>query len=263
MVGIVVSLARGITIKDSGIFKIENVLTDFVMLILGYTVALLYQLNRWLILPPLTPLYLIRRALSVPKLKEQANTDPKTGLWNAEYFVKALDVELNRSKRFERPLTVVMADIDFLRNINNTYGHLGGDAVLIGVANVLKGYFREYDIVSRFGGEEFAILLPETRPQDAYGRIESVRSEIEIAEFTSPVSNARIKATMSFGIAGLNGHDSDTEEIIHRADIAVYHAKLEGRNRTSIYTDQIAETLGLGLKTLEGALTPNKQVFTG
>jgi diguanylate cyclase (GGDEF)-like protein len=141
------------------------------MFVMVYIVAILHQLNSWLIVTALTPLYLIYRALSVPKLKQQANTDSKTGLWNAEYFIHALDVELMRSTRYRRPLSVIMADIDLLRNINNTYGHLGGDAVLIGVAKILTEHFREYDIICRFGGEEFAILLPETSPGSAYSRV--------------------------------------------------------------------------------------------
>ena len=245
MVGLVISLARGVPIKESGILNFENLTTDFVMFILGYMFAILYQLNPWLIIPTLTPLYLIYRALAVPRLEQKAKTDPKTGLWNAEYFLEALEIELRRSNRFKHTLTVVMADLDFLRNINNTYGHLGGDAVLVGVANILKDNFREFDIVSRFGGEEFAFLLPETAPETAYPRIESIRNMIEATYFEAPTTEAKIKATMSFGISGSNGVQQTAKEIIHQADVAVYHAKLNGRNCTSVYSDEIADTLGI------------------
>jgi diguanylate cyclase (GGDEF)-like protein len=214
------------------------------MTVLGYVCAVLYQFNPWLILTPLAPLYLIYQALGVPQLKQQVNIDAKTGLWNSEYFKSALDLELRRAYRYGRALTVVMADLDFLRNINNTYGHLGGDAVLIGVANELTNHFRDFDIVSRFGGEEFAILLPETYPHNAHRRIEAIRERISESVFIAPTTKAPIKATMSFGIAGLNGQALSCDEIIHQADIAVYDAKLKGRNCTSIYTHEIGETLG-------------------
>jgi diguanylate cyclase (GGDEF)-like protein len=247
MVGVALVLARGISWKESDILNFENLSTDFVMFVMGYIVAILHQLNSWLIVTALTPLYLIYRALSVPKLKQQANTDSKTGLWNAEYFIHALDVELMRSTRYRRPLSVIMADIDLLRNINNTYGHLGGDAVLIGVAKILTEHFREYDIICRFGGEEFAILLPETSPGSAYSRVEDVRKSIQKASFKSPMTQANIKATMSFGIAGVNGQEINSREIIHQADIAVYDAKLNGRNRTTIFSEEIADLLGVGM----------------
>ena len=96
---------------------------------------------------------------------------------------------------------MIIADLDLLRNINNTYGHLAGDAVLIGVARAMKQSVREYDVVSRFGGEEFAILLPETSLAQAYEKAEFFRKTIEAMEFTIPTSMTPIRATMSFGVA--------------------------------------------------------------
>jgi diguanylate cyclase (GGDEF)-like protein len=216
------------------------------MFTMGYIIAVLFKKNPWLILPALAPLYLIYRALAIPQLKQKANTDPKTGLWNAEYFREALEMELRRAKRFRHPLTVAMADLDLLRNINNAYGHLGGDAVLIGIAQILKKNFRDFDIVSRFGGEEFAILLPETHPENAYQHIEAIRLMIEETKFVAPTTGATIKATMSFGVSGNNGADLTAKQILHHADVAVYNAKITGRNRTSIYTEDITDPLVSG-----------------
>src|SRR5207249_4055598 len=117
----------------------------------------------WLVPFALTPLFLIHRSLSVPALQAEARVDPKTGLFNARYFAGALVEELARAARFERPLSLIMADLDLLRDINNSYGHLAGDAVLKGIAEVFRGQLRHYDVPARFGGEEVALLLPEKR----------------------------------------------------------------------------------------------------
>lgn len=245
IVGQALVLARGISWAKSGILNLENLSTDLVMSIMGFVTALLMGLNTWLILPALTPLYLIYRALSVPGLQLQVNTDLKTGLWNAEFFLNTLEVELGRAIRNNRPLTVVMGDLDLLRNINNAFGHLAGDVVLKGVAQALVVNLREYDTIARFGGEEFAILMPEILPLEAYNRIEAVRKAIENCEFEAPTTRKRIKATMSFGIAGLNGELLTPKEIIHRADVAVYAAKIKGRNCTRLYSPEVAFSLGI------------------
>jgi diguanylate cyclase (GGDEF)-like protein len=245
MVGWVLLLARRVSWKQSGILRMENLLTDLVMLLMGSVLAVSLELNPWFILPVLSPFYLIYRALSVPSLKQQANIDSKTGLWNDRYFKEALEKELARAQRLNRPMTIVMADLDLLRNINNTFGHISGDAVLIGVAQILKSFIREYDIVARLGGEEFSILFPETCPEDAYLRIEEIRRKIESTEFRSPTVSKPIRATMSFGIAGRTGLENSAKEIIHNADVAVYQAKIQGRNRTVAFSQQAAHELGI------------------
>jgi diguanylate cyclase (GGDEF)-like protein len=239
-IGEALLLVRDVPWKESGILKLENLSTDFAMLIMGFVIANLMALNPWLVFPALTPLYLIYRGLSVPSLQQQANTDPKTGLWNAEYFKRMLEAELSRATRHNRPLTIVMADLDFLRNINNAYGHLAGDVVLVQVARLLKEFFRDYDVIARFGGEEFSILMPETTPEGAFARIEEVREAVAREEFEAPVTHVRFKATMSFGLAGLGDEVCSSREMIHCADVAVYQAKIQGRNRTVIYSEDVA-----------------------
>jgi diguanylate cyclase (GGDEF)-like protein len=239
------TLMKGVQWNESGVMAAENIATDAVLLWLGYITANLMSPNPWLILPALAPLYLVQRALSVPYLKQQINTDSKTGLWNAKYFLRSLERELNRSSRYSHPLIVVVADLDLLRNINNAYGHLGGDAVLVGAAKILRSHFREYDVVARFGGEEFAILMPETSPEGALAKIEQIRLEVERAEFEAPTTKARIKATMSFGLAGINGEKLTAKELIHCADIAVYQAKLDGRNRIKVFSKREADDMRL------------------
>lgn len=175
-------------------------------------------------------------ALQIPALQRKAEIDAKTGLFNARYFSQALEKELARPERFDRPLTVVMADLDDLRHINNTYGHIAGDAVINGIAHLAQKSLRDYDIVARFGGEEFAILMPETTPEQAQPRIEALRAAIEAAKFEAPAAHTAIKATLSFGIAGREKTAQKADEILHNADLAAYQAKQQGRNRIHIYS---------------------------
>ncbi len=235
-IGLVVWLARGENFSVSGVFTLFPIMLDWILLVMGVSNALVWEQYPLAIILTLLPLYLIFATLKVPALERQSEIDPKTGLFNPKFFDRAIANELNRANRFDRPLTVVMADMDLLRHINNTYGHLAGDEILIGVANIFKQSIREYDVVARFGGEEYVVLMPETAPQQAFFRVEMIREEIERAEFTIPTSVTPIKVTMSFGVAGRESYNQAASDIIHNADAALYHAKLRGRNRTYIYT---------------------------
>jgi diguanylate cyclase (GGDEF)-like protein/putative nucleotidyltransferase with HDIG domain len=152
--------------------------------------------------------------------------------------MQQLENELMRANRFDRPLTVIMADLDLLRNINNTYGHLAGDEVLIGIANILRQSVREYDVVARFGGEEFTILMPEITLEQGFERAEVIRKAVENAEFVVPTSVTPIKATLSLGVATREFFNQTGQGIIHNADTALYHSKLKGRNRAFAYTQE-------------------------
>jgi diguanylate cyclase (GGDEF)-like protein/putative nucleotidyltransferase with HDIG domain len=219
------------SISELGIFSFESLSTDLVLAALGVGIGAFWGINPWLIPFAVAPLLLIHRSLSVPQLQEEARVDPKTGLFNARYFAATLADELARAERFERPLTLVMADLDLLRDINNTYGHLAGDAVLKGIAETFRGELRHYDVPARFGGEEFAILLPETPPDDAFEIAERIRRAVATRTFDVETSSEPIRATVSVGVAGFPRDAGDATELIHQADLAVYRAKLQGRNR--------------------------------
>ncbi len=224
-------LARGHSIRESGLFSFPSLSTDLVLAMLGVAMAAFWLGNPWLIPFAVAPLLLIHRSLSVPQLQEEARVDPKTGLFNARYFALALNEELVRAERFERPLSLIMADLDLLRDINNTYGHLAGDAVLQGIAEVFRAQLRHYDVPARFGGEEFAILLPETSPEQAFEIAERIRRTVAARAFDVETSSDPIRATVSIGVAAYPRDGVDANELIHQADLAVYRAKLQGRNR--------------------------------
>jgi len=237
LVGVVLWAARQENLKQSGVMEFFSLALDFTFWVIGASAALIWNFEPIAVILILIPLYLLNSTLKVPALERKTEVDPKTGLFNAEYFASNLEAELNRANRFDRPMVVVMADLDLLRNINNTYGHLAGDEVLISIANIIKDSIRDYDVVARFGGEEYAILMPETSPMEAFPYIEAIREKIASFEFTVPTSVTPISASMSFGIAGRDHADQLANEIIHNADLALYHAKSEGRNRTYIYSD--------------------------
>jgi diguanylate cyclase (GGDEF)-like protein/putative nucleotidyltransferase with HDIG domain len=128
-------------------------------------------------------------------------------------------------------MTLIMADLDLLRDINNTYGHLAGDAVLKGIAETFRTQLRHYDVPARFGGEEFAILLPETPPEQAFEIAERIRRAVAASSIDVETSSEPISATVSIGVAAFPRDGADANELIHQADLAVYRAKLQGRNR--------------------------------
>jgi diguanylate cyclase (GGDEF)-like protein/putative nucleotidyltransferase with HDIG domain len=233
-----VTLARGHSLREAGVFSFESLSTDFILATLGLAVAAFWNLNPWLIPFALAPLLLIHRSLAIPQLQAEARVDPKTGLFNARHFAVVMQDELGRAERFQRPMSLIMADLDLLRDINNTYGHLAGDAVLRGIAEVFRQQLRHYDVPARFGGEEFSILLPETPSGEAYEIADRIRRAVAARSFDVETSSEPIRATISMGVAAYPRDGADMNELVHQADLAVYRAKLQGRNRVLDASDE-------------------------
>jgi diguanylate cyclase (GGDEF)-like protein/putative nucleotidyltransferase with HDIG domain len=224
-------LARGHRPAETGLFSVPMLSTEFVLAALGIGIAAFWDVNPWLIPFTLAPLFLIHRSLHVPRLEEQARIDAKTGLFNARHFSTVLIDELSRAERFGRPAALIMADLDLLRDINNTYGHLVGDQVLEGVADVFRAELRHYDVPARFGGEEFAILLPETGLDEALEIAERIRRAVAARIFDVETANEPVRVTVSMGVSCFPDDGKDPSQLLHHADLAVYRAKLQGRNR--------------------------------
>ena len=231
LLAIVISLTSRSSLLATGLFDPEHLMTDFVIGGLGVALATLGTHNIWTAPFVIAPLVLIRRALTVPQLQAEARADAKTGLYNAGHFAHIFEEELARAKRFERPFALMMADLDLLREINNTHGHLAGDAVLQGIADIFREELRHYDVAGRFGGEEFSILLPETSPEQAFEIAERIRASVEARGFEARTVAAPIHATISIGVSSFPQDGHDEKSLVHQADIAVYRAKQAGRNR--------------------------------
>jgi diguanylate cyclase (GGDEF)-like protein/putative nucleotidyltransferase with HDIG domain len=231
LLGVMLRLARGHSLRETGLFSPESLSVDLVLAGLGVALATFWSSNPWLIPIALGPLLVVHRSLSVPRLQAEARIDPKTGLYNARHFATALADELSRAKRLSRPMSLMMADLDLLRDINNTHGHLAGDAVLTGIAEIFRSQLRHYDVAARFGGEEFCVLLPETPVEQALEIAERIRRNVAERSFDVETSSEPIRATLSIGVASFPKDAVDANELIHQADLAVYRAKMQGRNR--------------------------------
>jgi diguanylate cyclase (GGDEF)-like protein/putative nucleotidyltransferase with HDIG domain len=239
IVAVMLRLARGMRWRETGLLSFSSLSNELVVSLLAFALVSFWRTNPWLIPIGIAPMLLIHRSLAVPALEEEARVDPKTGLYNARHFASALTEELGRAKRFERPMSLIMADLDLLRDINNTYGHLAGDAVLKGIAQIFRAQLRHYDVPARFGGEEFSILLPETPVDQALEIAERIRRAVADSAFEVETSSEPIRATVSIGVASFPKDATDANELIHQADLAVYRAKLQGRNRVlSASSDQ-------------------------
>jgi diguanylate cyclase (GGDEF)-like protein len=240
LLAIVLKLARGHTLRGTGLFTLQSVSTDVVLALLGVVVAVLWELNPWLVTIALAPLVLVQRTLALPKLEAEARQDPKTELFNARHFSEVLDDVLERHRRQERPVSLLIADLDLLREINNRYGHLAGDVVLAEVAQIFRRHLRADDVAARFGGEEFALLLPDLTEREAVAVAEEIRAAVARAEIEVDTSSEPISATVSIGVASFPNHASSSRDLIHRADVAAYRAKAQGRNRVVVASDVAA-----------------------
>jgi diguanylate cyclase (GGDEF)-like protein len=158
--------------------------------------------------------------------------DAQTGLYNRRYLLDFLDRELSRSRRYQRPLALVLFDVDGLKAINDRLGHLAGDAMLRDLAQHAQESVRREELLARYGGDEFAAVLPEAKAADAYRMAERLRERIERHVFRH--HNASFSATVSLGIATTCGNEPlCPEELIRQADAKLYAAKAAGKNRVT------------------------------
>ncbi len=167
------------------------------------------------------------------QLQEQAIRDPLTGVFNRRYFTEALESEIARAARENTSFSLIILDVDHFKKVNDTHGHKCGDLVLKSLASFLMENTRRSDIVCRFGGEEFVILMPDAAVDDARERAELFRKKFEALLHT--YEDEQIRATFSVGVASFPIHAGSGESLLVAADEALYRSKAEGRNRVSVF----------------------------
>jgi diguanylate cyclase (GGDEF)-like protein len=179
----------------------------------------------------------IAAALQNAHLYELAMVDGLTGLFMRRYFDARIEEEIERSKRYGTAFSVVMVDVDDFKHLNDAHGHLIGDRVLRGIANVVKSQMRGVDTAARYGGEELALILPRTEMVSAYNvgeRIRAAIAELRVTTESDPTGSLRV--TASFGIASYpESKARDGEDLVRRADRALYRAKKTGKNRVELF----------------------------
>ena len=226
------------------VFSREPLYNDGAEICTGVLVTYGVAGNPCIALAALPVVTLLQRSLRHVQLVNDSRADSKTGLLNAATWEREATAEVTRAVRTRTPLAVALLDIDKFKVINDTYGHLVGDLVLKEIANTLNSVLRDYDLAGRFGGEEFSVLLPQTRAVDAFRIAERVRANIAGLSIIVPgtTGGERVHVTVSIGVAALDsGSKRELSELMSAADAALYRAKAGGRDQVQM----ISTTRGL------------------
>ena len=226
------------------VFGREPLYNDAAEICTGVLVTYGVAGNPLLALAALPVVTLLQRSLRHVQLVTDSRADSKTGLLNAATWEREATAEVGRAVRTRTPLAVAILDLDRFKVINDTYGHLVGDQVLKEIARTLDSLLRDYDRAGRFGGEEFSLLLPQTRAVDAFRIAERVRANIAGLSIIVPgaTGGERVHVTVSIGVAALDsGSKREYAELMAAADAALYRAKSDGRDQVQM----ISTTRGL------------------
>jgi len=173
------------------------------------------------------------------KLLQLATSDPLTGLFNRGYVEDRFAVELSRARRYGKPLTLAVIDADRFKALNDTHGHSAGDAVLRRIGALLRQSFRQSDTAGRYGGEEFVVLLPETDPQAAQQKVESLRELVAATPIVAAPHGKNIQVTISAGLASFPEDGEVPGELFAAADGRLFRAKRAGRNRVVAHSETV------------------------
>lgn len=192
-------------------------------------------------------LFIIKKVLELKRLQELAQKsdfykklsylDDLTGISNHRYFKHMLNNEIQRHSRYKHPLSLIMADIDNFKQVNDNHGHLMGDQVLVTVAELMKGSIRGFDLLARYGGEEFGVILPETAMEEALVVGKRIVTAVEKYTFKNPAGNQSFSLSVTAGLASFPEDADDSKKLIEAADRALYRGKESGKNRICTYRE--------------------------
>ena len=226
-----VSLSRGLPIRQSLRDTADGLPLDAALAMIGACLAVLWTLDPFLVLLASGPMALVYRALWVPILRHKSQTDSKTGLSNSEHFNQELTQALRLARKRGADVSVVMIDLDQLRLVNNRHGHLAGDDLLQRVADFVIDLTPPTGTAARFGGDEMCMLLPDRSLGAARELAETLRARVEATGAIAPADSDPVPITVSAGVASYPEHGDTATGLLNAADLAVYDAKLGGRNR--------------------------------
>jgi len=232
----------GTRVRD--LFGGESLHNDITELCVAVLVTLAIAMSLFTVVIALPLVTMLQRSFRHARLLQDARSDSKTGLLNAATWERESTAEVARAVRTRTPLAIALLDIDKFKGINDTYGHMVGDQVIKEIAHSLSSLLRDYDLAGRFGGEEFALLLPQTRAVDALRIAERVRANIAGLRIIAPGASGgeRVHVTVSIGVAALDsGSRREFADLMAAADAAMYRAKAGGRDQVQM----ISTTRGL------------------
>lgn len=221
------------------VFNTEALFADFVQWNLAVVITLIAADSPFLLIFASPAVLLQRRFMMHAQLVSSSRIDAKTELLNAATWEREASAQITRAARARAPVTIALIDIDRFKSVNDTYGHLAGDEALKSVSRMFKEMLRAYDVIGRFGGEEFVVLFPRTGTQDAFRIAERLRKHIAESPISvSPADGSlRVAITVSIGLATLTGAHRQLTDLLAAADTALYMAKDGGRNQTRVMTD--------------------------
>ena len=205
-----------------------------VLSLLPFGTKLLAQLAPMLLVAYITAMLSadIRRAYGHMKLMSE--TDDLTGVLNMRAFSAVSDRVFSQARRYARPFSVLMIDSDSLKSVNDSYGHEAGNRLLKLTVECIQAQLRQTDLIARYGGDEFVVLLPETPCNRAVGVAERIRKSVELTPLAT--RERKVPGTVSIGVASFPDHGPDLDTVMERADQAMYASKAEGKNRTTLYS---------------------------